>query len=179
MTLGLLGRLPKFTCFFVIDLKGKNWGVKQRIFTHQTDFALISTIFIRCGCNFTQSTTMYTKIFRILLTNIKKCFEKILFTRRTESYFLSEIFVDSLRRVKSIFSKHFWMLVNKIRKIFVYIVVLCVKLQPQRIIIVEMRAKSVWSVKIRCLMPQFLPFKSMTKKHVNLGNLLSSPEVIF
>ena len=62
---------------------------------------------------------------------------------QTDSYFLSEFFPDSLRRVKSIFPRHFWVLVNKIRKFFVCIVVLRVKLHSQWIKIVEMRAKSV------------------------------------
>ena len=66
-------KLLKFTCFWVIDLKGKNWGVKQRIFTRQTDFALISTIFVCWVCIFTGSTTMYTEFSRILLTNVRKC----------------------------------------------------------------------------------------------------------
>ena len=65
------------------------------------------------------------------------------------------------------------------RHFFVYIVELHVKLEPQRINIVEMRAKFVSLVKIRRFTPPFLPFKSMTKKHVNLGNLLISPEDIF
>ena len=64
-------KLLKFTCFLVNNLGGENWGVKQRIFTHQTDLALISTIFIHWECNFTRSTTMHT--------------EKILFMRRRES----------------------------------------------------------------------------------------------
>ena len=155
MSSGVLRRLPKFTCFLVNDVKGKKLGRKSAKFTCWTDFALISTIFIRWVCNFTQSTTMYTKLFRILLTNVRKCLEKILFTRRTESSVSSENISDSLRRVKCIFSKHFWTLVNKIRKSFVYIVVLCVNLQ------------------------KFLPFKSLTKKHVNLGNLPRTPEDIF
>ena len=64
-------------------------------------------------------------------------------------------------------------------KNLVYIIELHVKLEPQRIDIVEMRVKYVWLVKIRRFTPLFLPFKSMTQKHVNLGNLLISPEDIF
>ena len=45
--------------------------------------------------------------------------------------------------------------------------------------IVEMRAKSVWWVKIRCFTPQFLPFKSMTKKHVNLSNFWDTLRLFF
>ena len=62
------------------------------------------------------------------------------------------------------------MLVNKIRTFLVCIVVLHVKLLSQWIKIVEMRAKSVWWVKIRCFTPQFSPPKFLTKKHVNLSN---------
>jgi hypothetical protein len=57
--------------------------------------------------------------------------QKILVTRQTESSFFG-FFFDSLRHEKSIFSKHLWMLVK-----------FHVKLEPQRIKIVEMRAKSV------------------------------------
>ena len=55
---------------------------------------------------------------RILLTNVQKCLEKILFTHQTESSFLSEILFDSLRHTKSIFSTHFCLLVNKKRFFF-------------------------------------------------------------
>jgi hypothetical protein len=44
---------PILACFLVKNPGGKKMGVKQRIFTHETDFALISTIFIRLGGNFT------------------------------------------------------------------------------------------------------------------------------
>ena len=77
-------------------------GVKQRNFTCQTDLALISTIFICWGHNFTWSTTMYTKCFCIQLTNIQKCWDKIFVPRQSESGntwsqpFLSRGFVDRL-----------------------------------------------------------------------------------
>ena len=64
---------------------------------------------------------------------------------------------NSLWHVKSIFLTHFWTLVNKTRKNFVYIVVLHVKLQTQRTKIVEMRGKSFLWIKICCFTPQFLP----------------------
>ena len=119
--------------------------------------SFISTLLIHWEFNFTWSTTMHTNFFLILLTNIHKCLEKILFTRQTESYFLSDFFPDLLWCVKSIFSRHFWVLVNKIQKKIVCIVVLRVKLHLQWIKTVEMRAKSVWWVKIRCFPPQFSP----------------------
>jgi hypothetical protein len=62
--------------------------------------------------------------------------------------FLSEFPPNSVWRIKRIFSKHFWKLVNKIGKSFVCIVVLHVKLHDQQIKIVEMRAKSVWRGKL-------------------------------
>ena len=37
---------------------GKTMGLKRWMFTRQTDFALISTVFIHLGCNFTWSSTM-------------------------------------------------------------------------------------------------------------------------
>jgi hypothetical protein len=38
-------------------------GVKQRSFTYQTEFALISTNVIVCAYNFTQSTTIAQDMF--------------------------------------------------------------------------------------------------------------------
>ena len=52
----------------------KNGGVIY--FTHHMVFALISTVFVCCGCNFTCSITMH-----ILSTNLQKCLEKIHFTQ--------------------------------------------------------------------------------------------------
>ena len=71
-----------------------------------------------------------------------KMLEKILYTRRSE-WEQNSTKKDSVLHVKIISSKHFWMLVNKIRKNFVYILVLCVKLQHQQIQLVEMRAKFI------------------------------------
>ena len=48
---------------------------------------------------------------------IDTCLEKILFLRRTESFFVLDFFFDSLRREKSIFSKRLWMLVKLVEKI--------------------------------------------------------------
>ena len=129
--------------FFGQKLRGYKIGVKRRYFTCQTDFAFISRVFICCGCNFTWSTSMYIEFFRIFFTNLQKCSEKILFSRRSEDSFFRELFFDSLRHVKSIFSDHFWRLVNKIQKNVMYILVPHVKLQPQQIKTLEMRVKSV------------------------------------
>ena len=54
------------------------------------------------------------------------------------------IFSAPLRGGKSIFSKHFGRVVDKIRKNLVGIVVPLLKLRRQRIKIVGMRAKTVW-----------------------------------
>jgi hypothetical protein len=43
---------------------------------------------------------MHSQKFHILLTNVQNYLGKILFKRRTESSFLSEIFIDSFRREK-------------------------------------------------------------------------------
>jgi hypothetical protein len=45
---------------------------KSIILTCHTDFAVISTDFVRWGWNFTWSTTMPMTFFRILLTNLQK-----------------------------------------------------------------------------------------------------------
>ena len=70
---------------------------------------------------------------------------------------MSELFFNSVRRVKRIFSKHFWTLVNKKRFFFVYIVVFRVKSQHQRIKIVEMRLTSIWRIKFVVWRPFFYP----------------------
>ena len=122
---------------------------KSIILTCHTEFALISTEFVRWGCNFTWSTTMPMKFFRILLTNLRKCAKKILFAPQSEFFSVSRDFcLDLLWSKKYIFPKHFRRLVNKIRKNFMCIVVLYVKLQPQQTNSVEMRANSVWQPKI-------------------------------
>jgi hypothetical protein len=46
-------KVPILACFLVKNPGGKKMGVKRRMFTHETDFALISTIYIRLGRNFT------------------------------------------------------------------------------------------------------------------------------
>ena len=47
------GKLLKLTCFFDKDSGGKKMGVKQHNISRQKEFALISTVFIRWGCDFT------------------------------------------------------------------------------------------------------------------------------
>jgi hypothetical protein len=46
-------KVPILACLMVKNPGGKKMGVKRRIFTRQTDFALISKNFIRLGLNFT------------------------------------------------------------------------------------------------------------------------------
>jgi hypothetical protein len=64
-------------------------------------------------------------LFKVL-TNIQKCLEKLLFTHQTELKKIPTKKRFSLTR-KKYFSKHFWTLVIKIQKNFLYIVVLRVK----------------------------------------------------
>ena len=61
---------------FWSKIKGVKMGVKRQNFTQQTDFALISRVVIRWHCNFTWSTNMDVKCFRILFTNLRKWSEK-------------------------------------------------------------------------------------------------------
>ena len=122
---------------------------KSIILTYHMAFALISTDFVHLGCNFTWSNTMHMKFFHILLTNLRNCFEKIYFSLRGKSRQKSrEKQKVSLWGAKKIFLNRFWMFINKIWKNFMCIVVLHVKLQPKRTNSVEMRANSVWQVKI-------------------------------
>jgi hypothetical protein len=82
----------------------------------------------------------------IRLTKLQKCLGKNAFYALNKSWQKSRKKEKvSLQGTKSIF---FWRLVNKIRKKCMCIVVLNVKLQPQRKKSVEMRAKFVWQVKI-------------------------------
>ena len=83
-------------------------GGKWRILTRRKDFALISTVCIRWSYNFTRSSTMHLKLFRILLTDLQKCFEKIPFTRQSEALFYRKLFFDSLRRRKMYFFQAFF-----------------------------------------------------------------------
>ena len=148
---------------------------KQRFFTHQTVFALISTIFVPQHWNFTQRSTIHRSFFRLLSTNVQKCIEILLFSRQRETLFYSELLYESLRRKKSNISKHFWTLVNKRRKFLLCIVNLCVKFQCWGTNIVEMRAKTVWCVKNRRFASIFLPPDFFTKKHVILSTFPNTP----
>jgi hypothetical protein len=72
------------------------------------------------------------EIFRILLTNLLKCLEKIYLLLQSKSRQRSrEKKKKSLQGAKSIFVVHFWTLVNKIEKNVMCIKVLHVKLKPQ------------------------------------------------
>ena len=126
------------------------WNIhwKYKIFSLQTVFALISTVFVRWSCNFTQSSTIYVEFFHILLTNILKCLEKIYFTRQSKSLFFRRKLFDSVQCKNCIFSRHFQRLINKIWKIFTCMGLLRVKLQLRWTKIVEMRAKTARLVTI-------------------------------
>ena len=77
-------------------------------------FAFISTIFISWCCNFTSSSTMHMKFSHILLTNLQKCLENIIFSRRIEPSVFPEISFWFTLQPKMYFFKHFQRLVNKI-----------------------------------------------------------------
>jgi hypothetical protein len=126
-------RVPILTFFQVNNSGGQKMGLKRQIFTCQMDFALISTVFICLGSYFTRSTTMRTQKFHMILTNVQKCIGKTLFTRQTESSFLSKNIYLFTSRKKKYLSRHF------------------------RIQIVETSATSVWQLKIRRCMPIFYP----------------------
>ena len=79
-------------------------------------FAFISTIFISWCCNFTSSSTMHMKFSHILLTNLQKCLENIIFSRRIEPSVFPEISFWFTLQPKMYFFKHFQRLVNKIQK---------------------------------------------------------------
>ena len=153
--------------FLVKNKGGKNMDAKRRNFTRQTVFALISTIFVPRHWHFTQRLTIHRRIFRLLFTNLQKYLEILLFLRQRETFFYSELLFESLRRKKSNISKHFWRLVNKRRKFLLCIVNLCVKFQCWKTYIVEMRAKTVWCVKIIC-------FRSLLSHHFLFFLLFSS-----
>jgi hypothetical protein len=120
----------------------------------------------------------YYDIFLNFIDQHPQMLRKNAFYASNWIFFLSDFFY-SLRREKGIFSKHLWMLVNKIWKNVVYIVVLHVKLEPRRIQIVEMRAKFVWQVKFHRFTPIFLPPWFLTKKHVNSSNIWDTPIQFF
>ena len=77
---------------------------------HRRVFACIRRVFLQGGRNLTWSSTMHETFFHILLTNLQKCM-----------FHLIQIFSEKLRFTsawKSLFSKHFRRLVNKIWKKF-------------------------------------------------------------
>ena len=118
---------------------------KSIISTCHMDFALISTEFVRWGCNFEWSITMHMKCFRILLTNLRKCLEKMHFLARSKYRQKSPPKRESFTsRRQKYFVNEFLEVYPKLWKNCMCIVVLHVKLQPQRTKSVEIRAKFVW-----------------------------------
>jgi hypothetical protein len=120
----------------------------------QTDFALLSTFFIRWACNFTRSTTMYTQNFVLYRPTSKNTF----YASNWISFFFRKFcsFQFGVQEVffLSIFVR--WSIkYEKKLCILLYIVV--------RIQIVEMTAKSVWRIKISHFTPIFKPPELLTK----------------
>ena len=88
---GVSRKCPKLHVFLVKNKGSKKMDAKRRFFTHQTVFALISTIFVPQHWNFTQRLTIHRRIFRLLFTNLQKCLEILLFfLRRSDSKSNSE-----------------------------------------------------------------------------------------
>ena len=112
------------------------------------------------------SFSQFLSIFAVILHEVQQCtpnffhqFDQHPQMLRKNTFFASKwisffvgIFVDSLLRVKSIFSTHLWMLVKLVEK-----------LRPKRIKIVEMRAKSVSRVKIHRFSINFHYFSSFAQ----------------
>ena len=55
---------------------GKKLGEK-RICERRTIFAIITTVFVCLGCKLKLSSTMHVQVFPILMSNLRKCLEKI------------------------------------------------------------------------------------------------------
>ena len=117
-------------------------------------------------------------IFSTNLTNIHKRLEKILFSRRSESKknpTKKEIQFDAK---KVLFLSIYGCWSNWWKKFGVHCWTSC-KIMAQTdkycgnesIILSKSKNPSFYAL--------FLPFKLLTKKHANLSNLLSTPEVIF
>ena len=92
--------VTKFLYFLFMCLKNgpksknlKNTWEKSIILACHTDFALISTIFVRCGYNFTWITTMKVPFLHILLTNLRKSLKKSLLRLKVKISLISAIFV--------------------------------------------------------------------------------------
>ena len=121
--------------------------------------------FIRWCCNFKWCTTVDLNFFRILLTNLQKYFYA---SKWIQKSFLKK--KASFWGVKSILYNCFRKLVYDMSKNVMSTVVFPVKLQPQRIKTVAIRAKIVWPVNIHFSHPIFY----IDQKHVKLGNFLET-----
>ena len=137
--------------------RGKTHWNKSKNLTHHTDFALISTHFVRWGCNFTWSSTCLFFVF--YWPKSQKAFKKSFFMAQSElslfSGIIVRIYIDG---GKNQISKNCQRLVQKITQNGMYIVLLHVKLQPQWTKCVEMRAKSVWWVRFKDFFNAFFLF---------------------
>jgi hypothetical protein len=149
----------------------KKIGVKRRIFTHETDFALISTIFIRlgqqCTPNFFHQFDQHPQMFRNNTFFAPKWIKKIPTKKK-----------DSVRRDKSIISKHLWMLVKLVEKFGVHCWTSCkITAQTDKYCVNESKIRFV--SKNSSFYAHFLPPIFLTKKHMSLTNILDTPRQFF
>ena len=115
--LGVSKILVKFTCFLV-----NNLGGKKRV--SNDEFLLTKRILL--------SFPQFLSVFAVILHEVEQCtpnffhqFDQHPQTLRKNTFFASKWIKkksdkkkDSVRREKSIFSKHLWMLVNLVEKIW-------------------------------------------------------------
>ena len=80
--------MPILACFLEKG-SGAKILVEKTIFTCHIVFALISTVFICLGCNFTFSKTMHMEFFRILLTKPENAVKKYIFCYEGNQKFIS------------------------------------------------------------------------------------------
>ena len=118
---------------------------------------------------------MHIKLICIFLTNLQNALKKYCLHLEVKHSLFSRFWFGFPLKQKMHFYKHFWRLVNKIRKNSMCIVLIHVKLQPQRIKSMEMRAKSLWQVRIKdffnvfFLFSKFCPFcRHVNKKYKNV-----------
>jgi hypothetical protein len=86
-----------------LQLHHSNTSTKSIILTCHTDFALISTEYIRWGCNFTWSTTMHIKFFVFYWLTSKNVLEKYFLHLKVKLSLFLRIFVWIYFKTKNIF----------------------------------------------------------------------------
>ena len=118
------------------------------------------------------------RIFSTNLTNIHKCLEKILFSRRTESFFLSDFFLIHFDARKVFFLSVCGCWSNWWKKFGVHCSTSC-KITAKTDKNCGNESKIRFVSKNSSFDTLFLPTKLLTKKHVNLTNILDTPRQQF